>query len=237
MKHFGIGESALAEKYAHLLDSKNPSVAPYAGRWECRLRVTAKASSSKEAKAMADSFLEEIRQGSGTLCYGSDNETLESVVGQLLTKNKMTMAVAESCTGGLVSSRLTEIPGSSSYIKLNVVTYANEAKERILKVPQSILKEHGAVSAECAQHMAKGVKQLSNSDIGLSITGIAGPGNDSLDKPVGLVYLGMATKNGCVAKQLNLPDRLGRSEIRYRSASEAINMVRLYLLELEKDCP
>jgi nicotinamide-nucleotide amidase len=231
LKHFGIGESALAERYAHLLQLENPSVAPYAGRWECRLRVTAKASSSEAAKVMAAPIIDEIMKGSGTLCYGIDSETLESVVGRLLTENKQTIAVAESCTGGLVSTRLTEIPGSSSYIKLNVVTYANEAKEKILKVPQSILSAHGAVSAECAELMAQHVMKLAESDIGLSITGIAGPSSDGSDKPVGLVYLGMATKDKYIAKQLNLPSRLGRSEIRYRSASEAINMVRLFLLE------
>jgi len=231
LKHFGIGESALAEKYAHLLRLENPSVAPYAGRWECRLRVTAKADSGEAAKVMARPIIDEIKRSSGTLCYGTDDETLESVAGRLLRESNRTIAVAESCTGGLVSTRFTEIPGSSSYIRLNVVTYSNEAKKKMLKVSESVLDSMGAVSEACAEQMAKGVRQLAQTDIGLSVTGIAGPTGDSSNKPVGLVYLGLATKDHYFGKQLNLPERLGRSEIRYRTSSEALNMVRLYLLE------
>jgi nicotinamide-nucleotide amidase len=230
LKHFGIGESALAEKFAHLLNSENPTVAPYAGQWECRLRVTAKAKTVDEARAMAEPIVEEIRTGSGTLCYGFDNDTLESVVGALLTESRKTIAVAESCTGGLVSARLTDISGSSNYVGLNVVSYANDAKMQLLGVSDDVLKSHGAVSAECAEQMAQGIKKLAKSDLGLSITGIAGPTGGTPEKPVGLVYIGLATDEGYAGKELRLPDRLSRSDIRYRSASEALNMVRLLLL-------
>jgi nicotinamide-nucleotide amidase len=230
LKHFGIGESALAEKYAKLLQAENPSVAPYAGRWECRLRVTAKAVSEEAARMLAKPVINEIMQTSATLCYGTNDDTLESVVGRLLVERKKTIAVAESCTGGLVSARLTEIPGSSAYIKLNLVTYANEAKNKMLGVPQAVLETHGAVSPECAEEMARGVMKLAESDIGLSITGIAGPTSDNADKPVGLVYIALATNESYTGEQLNMPARLGRSEIRYRTASEALNMVRLHLL-------
>ncbi len=231
LKHFGIGESALAEKYGQLLQLENPSVAPYAGRWECRLRVTAKANSEAKAKDLAQPIIDEILKTSGALCYGTNEDTLESVVGRLLSERNLTIAVAESCTGGLLSTRLTDVAGSSSYIKLNVVTYANEPKREILGVSESVLNNYGAVSAECAEQMAKGVMKLADSDIGFSITGIAGPTSDYSEKPIGLVYLGMATKEEYIGKQLNLPARLGRSEIRYRSTSEALNMVRLQLLK------
>ena len=230
LKHYGIGESALAEKYAHLLDSANPTVAPYAGRGECRLRITAKAQTVDLAKKLAQPVVNEILQGSGQLCYGLDDDTLESVVGHLLVEHKLTIAVAESCTGGLVSKRLTDIAGSSRYILSNVVTYADKAKKRLLDVQEATLKAYGAVSPQCAEEMAKGVRKLSNSDIGLSITGIAGPDGGSREKPVGLVYLGLAVKDVCIGKELNLGSKSSRSEIRLRAANEALNMVRLALI-------
>jgi nicotinamide-nucleotide amidase len=231
LKHYGIGESALAEKFAHLLKLSNPTVAPYAGRWECRLRVTAKAPSVEAATALAQPVIDEILRGSGNLCYGFDDDTLESVVGALLTKSGKTLAVAESCTGGLVSERLTDIPGSSNYIKLNVVSYANEAKQQLLGVEEEVLNGHGAVSAECAEQMAKGIKELAKADLGLSITGIAGPTGGTPEKPVGLVYIGLAIPGSYLGKELGLPSRLSRSDIRLRSANEALNMVRLHLIE------
>jgi nicotinamide-nucleotide amidase len=231
LKHYGIGESALAEKYAHLLALPSPTVAPYAGRWECRLRVTAKAPTVESAMALAKPVIDEIMRDSGTLCYGLDDETLESVVGDLLTKTGKSLAVAESCTGGLVSERLTDIPGSSNYIKLNVVSYANEAKQELLGVSEEVLAAHGAVSAESAEQMAKGIKKLAKSDLGLSVTGIAGPTGGTPEKPVGLVYLGLAANDFYTGKELRLPSRLSRADIRLRSANEALNMVRLFLLE------
>jgi len=235
LKHFGIGESALAEKYAHLLDLQNPTVAPYAGRWECRLRVAAKAADQDAARLLAQPVIDEIKAGSGHTLYGYDDDTLESTVGRLLTERNMTLAVAESCTGGLVSERLTDIAGSSRYIKLNAVTYANEAKMKVLGVSAQTLETHGAVSAECAAEMARGMLDLADADVALSITGIAGPGGGTTQKPVGHVYLGLASRaaDGSVVlagKQLSLGDRLPRAEIRWRTANEALNMVRLHLL-------
>ncbi len=231
LKHYGIGESALAEKYAHLLEQSNPTVAPYAGRGECRLRVCAKASSFEEAKNLASPVVEEIKTKSGYLCYGFDNDTLESVVGGLLQTKKLTIAVAESCTGGLISKRLTDISGSSKYIMSNIVTYSDQSKRQLLGVEENTLTRHGAVSAECAQEMAQGVRKLSSTDIGLSITGIAGPDGGTVEKPVGLVYLGLAANNFYFGKKLMLGSSAPRAEIRYRSANDALNMVRLYLLD------
>ena len=236
LKHYGIGESALAEKFAHLLDSANPSVAPYAGNWECRLRVAAKAETEEKARAIAQPVIDEIKAGSGVKCYGEDNETLESVVGKLLTERGLTIALAESCTGGMVSERLTNIPGSSRYIMLNAVTYSNEAKHRVLGVSQEILDDKGAVSPECARAMALGIRKMTSCDLGLSVTGIAGPAGGTEDKPIGLVYLGLSARGSdqeetYFAKTLQLGKRLGRHEVRWRTAQEALNMVRLYLLD------
>lgn len=230
LRHFGIGESALAEKFAHLLELSNPTVAPYAGRGECRLRVTAKAQTAEQAKSLATPVIDEILKGSGKLCYGFDNDTLESVVGSLLTKHGSTLAVSESCTGGLVSARLTDISGSSNYIKLNVVTYANDAKMQLLGVTDEVLKSFGAVSAECAEQMAKGISRLAKSDLGLSVTGIAGPTGGTAEKPIGLVYIGLASDQEYRSKELRYPSHMSRADIRYRSANEALNLVRILLL-------
>jgi nicotinamide-nucleotide amidase len=232
LKHYGIGESALAEKFGHLLEKNNPTVAPYAGNWECRLRVTAKADSEEEARLLAQPLIDEIKSESGSLCYGTDTDTLESVVGDLLIAKKYTLSVAESCTGGLVSERLTDRPGSSQYITLNVVTYSNESKAKMLGVDEKTLQTDGAVSSECAGQMASGIRNLTGSDLGLSVTGIAGPDGGTDEKPVGTVFIGFASKNGVQSKKLKVPSRLSRKDIRLRTANEALNLVRLYLLSV-----
>lgn len=231
LKHYGIGESTLAEKYGDLLNSTNPTVAPLAGTGECRLRVTAKGKTLDEAKSIAAETIDTIRKQSGELCYGIDDETLESVVGDLLKRSGKTVCVAESCTGGLVSKRLTDVPGSSAYVKLNLVTYANEAKEKILGVSPDLLLKFGAVSAECAEQMALGAAKIADSDFALSITGVAGPDGGTLEKPVGLVYFALAAKDSVQVVKRQFPEQLGRQGIRQRSASEALNILRLHLLQ------
>jgi nicotinamide-nucleotide amidase len=230
LKHYGIGESALAEKFAHLLEMANPTVAPYAGRGECKLRVAARASSVAEAKKLAEPIVSEIERMSAELCYGRDDASLESVVGDLLRSRKMKIAFAESCTGGLASKRLTDVPGSSDYMDMSIVTYSNMMKTKMLGVAGSLLDEHGAVSAECAQAMALGVRNLAEADIGVSITGVAGPGGGTEEKPVGLVWIAVSTANRVTTRRLTLPAHLGRADIRHRTASEALNTVRLMLL-------
>ena len=144
---------------------------------------------------------------------------------------KKTLALAESCTGGLLSKRLTDVAGSSKYVELNFVTYSNDAKERTLGVSATTLANHGAVSPQCAQEMAEGVRKLTHADLGLSVTGIAGPDGGTVEKPVGLIFLGLAAEGYYAARQLLIPSTLSRSDIRFRTASEALNMVRLYLLD------
>lgn len=230
LKHYGIGESALAEQVADLLDLDNPTVAPLAGRGECRLRVTAKARTEEEARKMAEPVINEIKSRSGTLLYGTNNDSLETVVGRMLSQQGLTISFAESCTGGLASKRLTDIPGSSKYVKLNLVTYSNEAKSQILGVHDFILERKGAVSSECAHAMATGARRLAAADIGVGITGIAGPEGGTVEKPVGLVYLALVTEDFQTDKKLQFSPDLSRTEIRDRTASEALNMVRLFLL-------
>lgn len=230
LKHYGIGESALAEKYAQLLDMANPTVAPYAGQGECKLRVTAHGTSIEEAKQLAQPVIDQIQNGSGKLCYGRDNDTLESVVGNLLRDRKYKIAFAESCTGGLASKRMTDIPGSSDYLDMSIVTYSNLMKMKLLGVDEFMLNQEGAVSEPCAEAMARGVRELGEADIGVGITGIAGPGGGTDEKPVGLVYIGISTAKNTEVRRLNFSTHLKRSEIRHRTSSEALNMVRLLLL-------
>lgn len=229
LKHYGIGESALAEKYASLLEMANPTVAPYAGRGECKLRVTARADNRDAAKALADPIVDEIVKASGHLCYGRDDETLESVAGKLLREHKMRIAFAESCTGGLTAARITDIPGSSEYLDLSLVTYSNSMKTKMLGVDAFMLQQKGAVSEECAYAMAVGIRNLAEADIGIGITGIAGPDGGTADKPVGLVYIGISSAATTNVRKVTFPPHAGRAEIRYRTASEALNMVRLLL--------
>lgn len=230
LKHFAIGESALAEKYEALLALSNPTVAPLAGQGECRLRVTAKAKTQQEAQALVMPVVEQIRGQSGVLCYGFDDDTLEQVVGRLLIEQGLTLAVAESCTGGLCSKRLTDVPGSSKYIKLNMVTYANEMKVKLLGVSRDLLSKYGAVSAQCAQAMAQGIQKLAGADLALGITGVAGPDGGTAEKPVGLVYVSLVSAFGQQLKMLNLGG-ITREDVRHRTVSEALNMVRLLLLD------
>ena len=164
--------------------------------------------------------------------FNSNKKSLETLVGKLLVSKQLTLSVAESCSGGLVSKRLTDIPGSSKYIKLNVVTYANTAKTNILNISQELLAKHGAVSSQCAQAMANAIRKLADTDIGLAITGIAGPGGGSKEKPVGLVFISLASKDGVVVQQENYSARLGRTGIRNNCADAALNMVLEYLTQL-----
>ena len=152
-------------------------------------------------------------------------------IAAILTERKLTVATAESCTGGLLAKLLTDIPGSSAYFIEGLITYADSAKERLLGVPAKLLDEQGAVSEQVAIAMALGCRAKSGADFALSITGIAGPGGGTPDKPVGMVYLGLADKSGCRAKQLHLNPALSREQIRQQSAVAAISMLTERLSE------
>jgi len=232
MRFRGIGESALAEKVIHLFDSANPTVAPYAGKGEVRLRVAAKASSQKEAEAIIEPVATEIRQIAGLDYFGSNEDTLAAVVGKLLTDAQQTLSVAESCTGGGLGAMLTEIPGSSSYFLGGIIAYANQIKQNLLQVRQQDLTQYGAVSSVVAAQMALGVKQRLQSDWGIGITGIAGPGGDDTDKPVGLVYIGIATPKGeTFSQEYHFGKTRGRELTRYLSSCSALDLLRRRLID------
>jgi nicotinamide-nucleotide amidase len=231
----GIGESAVAEKVQDLLDASDPTVAPLAGQGKVRLRVTARAASLEEAEKRIEPVAEEILNRLKKYYFGEDDETLEGVVGRLLTEKGATLALAESCTGGLLAKRLTDRGGSSAYFVEGLVTYSNEAKERLLGVPHELLVEHGAVSEPVARAMAEGVREDADTDYGLSITGVAGPDGGTEEKPVGLVFVGLSDVSGTVAEKLDL-SAWGRSReaIRERSANRAFDLLRRRILEKDK---
>ncbi|MGK7952639.1 MAG: competence/damage-inducible protein A [Xenococcaceae cyanobacterium] len=223
----GIGESALAEKVNHLFALENPTVAPYASKGEVRLRISAKAKSEAEAIAQIEPVVREIIAIAGLDYFGSDDDTLASVVGRQLLQAGETLSVAESCTGGGVGEMLTSIPGSSAYFFGGIIAYANQVKLAELKVQARDLEQQGAVSAVVAKQMALGVKQRLGSSWGLSITGIAGPGGGTKDKPVGLVYIGLANpENQTESFAHHFGSMKTRSLIRYYSACNALDLLR-----------
>ncbi|MEO1005662.1 MAG: competence/damage-inducible protein A [Cyanobacteria bacterium J06638_38] len=235
MRFRGIGESALAEKVTHLFDSHNPTVAPYAGKGEVRLRIAAKAGDKNQAAALIKPVATEIKNIAGLNYFGSDEDTLSSVVGALLKREGQTLSVAESCTGGGLGSMLTEVPGSSHYFLGGVIAYANQVKTSLLKVNPHDLEEYGAVSDQVAQQMALGVKQCLDTDWGIGITGIAGPDGDTETKPVGLVYIGLATPDGQVfSHEYRFGDRRGRELVRHLSSCTALDLLRRSLIKRQQ---
>ena len=232
MRFRGIGESALAEKVFHLFDSGNPTVAPYAGKGEVRLRIAAKAASQAKAEAIIRPVATEIKSIAGLDYFGSNEDTLASVVGKLLNDNSQTLSVAESCTGGGLGAMLTEIPGSSSYFLGGVIAYANQVKQNLLNVKAQDLEKSGAVSATVAEQMALGVKQRLNTDWGMSITGIAGPGGETESKPIGLVYVGLAAPDRkTISKEFRFGQNRGRELVRHLSSCSALDLLRRCLIK------
>lgn len=230
IKIFGMGESSVEKLFSdYMKNAQNPTVAPYAKEGEVHLRITAKSDSVENAKSMIRSVEEKLREKLGELIYGTDTDTLPSVVLELLNKNCLTIAFAESCTGGLLSSMITDIPGASNILKESIVTYSNEAKVKYLGVKKDTIDNFGAVSKNTAIEMAEGIKKASGADIGVGITGIAGPGGGSEYKPVGLVYIGIAAGEGSYYKELRLNG--SRQRIRNKSCLNALDEVRKYLTE------
>jgi len=227
---FGAGESDIAEKIVDLMErGKNPAVGTTARQGVIGVRIHARGSGYDEARSLLDETVKEVRRRLGPLVFGRDDETLASAVAQLLTSAGKTIATAESCTGGLIAKRLTDIPGSSVYFRDGVVTYADEAKTRLLGVPAELIERHGAVSAPVAEAMALGCRQRSRTDFAISVTGIAGPQGGTPDKPVGLVYIGLTRESGCEVTPHRFGEFLGRGEIRDRTCNTALNRLRLRL--------
>ena len=232
VKIFGMGESAMEDKLSYLMTKlENPTAAPYAKEGECEVRVTAKADSEEAAYALIDPVVEEIRGVLGSVVYGIDVSSLEEVVVKGLIEKGLTVATAESCTGGLVGKRLTDISGSSSCYLGGVVSYANEVKMHVLGVQEETLRAHGAVSPETAIEMARGVRKLMGTDIGVSTTGVAGPGGGSPEKPVGTVYIGICADGLEKVIKPEFRHTATRTRIRNSTASNVFNLIRQEVLE------
>ena len=223
-----IGESAMAERVADLLEGENPTVAPYAKKGEALLRVTAKAETEAEAQAMLEPVIAEIRNRLGDVVYGIDSESIEQRVVELLKKNKMTLATAESCTAGYIPKRITDIAGASSVFEYGAITYSNDVKEKVLGVKHETLVAYGAVSEQTATEMAAGIRRISGADIGIAVTGIAGPGSDGTNKPVGLCFIALNAPDAQICEKIET-GRNDREYNRYVTASRALNLVRRYL--------
>lgn len=219
----GIGESAAEELIRDLLARDNPSLAPLAQTAEVHLRITSRARTEEEAAGLIAELEEELRQRLGKYIYGTDEEQLEDKIGAELVRRGLTLAVAESCTGGLVSHRITNVPGSSRYFRLGVVAYANEAKIRVLGVDSHLLATCGAVSEEVAMAMASGVRQAAAADVGIGITGIAGPEGGTPEKPVGLVFTALDFAGGVQARRDLYEGE--RQTIKERAAQGALLML------------
>ncbi len=230
LRIFGIGESSMEEKIIDLIEKQaNPTIAPYAKEGEVTLRITARCSKETDAKSMIHPVIGEIKNRLGNTVYSIDNESMEEAVGKMLIEKGITFSIAESCTGGLVSSRLTNVPGISKVFNRGIVSYSNQSKIEELGVSFETLSKYGAVSSETAMEMAKGIMEAAKTDIGLSITGIAGPDGGTGEKPVGLVYVALAHNNDVQCKELRLWG--DRDRIRNVTVLHALDMVRQYILE------
>jgi nicotinamide-nucleotide amidase len=225
----GFGESVLDEMIAPIyLQYENPQTTILFNRTEVEVQLTAHAKTDQEALALLDRLSVQLEERLGNAIFSFAGETMEEVVGLKLTVGRYSLAVAESCTGGLIAERLTEVPGASKYFVEGVVTYSNDAKTRALGVEPIMLLEHGAVSAEVAEAMAEGVRTRAGTDFGLAVTGIAGPDGGSEEKPVGLVYIALADDAHTEHRKLMLPG--DRNLIRWRASQAALDLLRRRLI-------
>jgi len=229
LRFWGVGESNLAEQMDDLLAGTNPTVAPYAGAGEVKLRLTARAADQAAAEVLLAPVEAQIRSRTGNLCYGVDDDSLASVVLAALRQRGQTLAVAESCTGGGLGGALAAVPGASDVFLGGVIAYANSVKQQLLGVPADTLAVHGAVSDPVALAMAAGARRVTGADWAIAVTGIAGPGGGSADKPVGLVHIAMAGPQGAVSEAVRLGASRGRGWIQTLTVGEALNRLRLAL--------
>ena len=229
VKVFGMGESEMASRLSRQMDTwENPTAAPYAKEGECLVRITAMGKNKEEAFAMTEPAVREVRQVLGDVVYGVDVDSLEQVVVQEMTARGLTLATAESCTGGLMGKRITDVPGASACYLGGVVSYQNEVKENLLGVRHETLMTKGAVSEDTACQMAEGVRKALGADIGISTTGVAGPGGGTPEKKVGLIYVGISTGDRTWAVRILRP-RQSRESLRRLASSTAFDLVRRHL--------
>lgn len=233
LRIFGIGESAMEDRILDLIENQtNPTIAPYAKDGEVTLRITAKYPKIDEYEDIITPMEEEIRRRLGDTVYSSENKNMEEVAAELLLDSGTTIAIAESCTGGMVSSKLTDKPGISVVFDRGIITYSNQAKMDNLGVKPETLDKYGAVSRETALEMAQGIRRTAGTCLGMAITGIAGPDGGTEDKPVGLVFIALADNEEVICKELRLWGN--RSRIRNVTALHAFDMIRRYFLDRSK---
>jgi nicotinamide-nucleotide amidase len=194
---------------------------------QIELHLSAQAKSVEEADALLSPAVEELRRALGDIVFSVDGRQIEEVVGELLRHRHMRVAIAESCTGGLLTSRLTDVPGSSDYVERGIVCYSNQAKMDVLGIPESLIAKHGAVSDGVARAMAEAVAVQAKADVGIGVTGIAGPGGGTAEKPVGTVVIAVTVRGVTEGRTFQFPG--GRELVRNQAVSAALNMLRVKL--------
>lgn len=231
VKIVGLGESAVATRINDLIEhSTNPTVAPYAKTGEVHLRVTANAGNEQEAKKLTAPVVARIREEFGNLIYTTDEkETLEQNVTHMLEEKGMTLATAESCTGGKIAARITDVPGASKVFKEGYITYANDAKVKLLGVREETIQQYGVVSEQVAAEMVEGVRMITGAQAGIAVTGIAGPDGGSEEKPIGLVYIGCSVEDKTKVKRFCFHGNRGL--VRDAAVQQALILLRRLLLE------
>ena len=234
LRTFGGAEADIGERIADLMKrGRNPTVGTSAADMIISIRINALANTPNEAAQMAEADVREVRARLGDWVFGEGDDTLQSAVGRKLIECGRTISTAESCTGGLIAKRLTDVPGSSAYMMQGFVTYSNQAKHTLLGVPMALIDQYGAVSAEVARAMAEGCRKVSATDYAISVTGVAGPTGGTAAKPVGLVYIGISNSIATEVRELRMGGHLARDEIRDRTAKVALGMIRQSLSAIE----
>ena len=233
IKIFGMGESSVEEALREpMTRSANPTLAPYAKLNECMVRATAKAEDREAAEAMLSPLVRQVCETLGDVVYGVDVDSLEAVAFGLLREKGLTLSAAESCTGGLVAKRITDLPGASAVFRGGVVSYTNDVKAQVLGVPEKLLEAFGAVSEPVARAMAERCRMICGSDLAVSVTGVAGPDRDDRDNEVGTVYIALASAEGTVCQKLSCGKGRGRDRVRSAAASHVFDLLRRYLTGL-----
>lgn len=236
LRVYGIGESVLEGMVAHLLEGENPTAALYAKTSEVVVRITAKAQDKQHAEQMCAKTAAEFYEILGSHIYAEGEQPMEQTLVELLAEHGKTVATAESCTGGLLSQRITSVAGSSKVFECGVCSYANRIKQAVLGVPAEVLEQHGAVSVETAYYMAKGCQKLSGADFAVGITGIAGPDGGTAEKPVGLVYVSVTDGKKVWVHRMVVAHRT-RDIVRFSATQKAMDLVRRLVLDLPiQDC-
>ena len=228
----GIPESFVFERLGNIDELLDGNVLAFLPSiFGVRLRITVDGNDAEDAQNKMSHIEQQIRAKVGQYIYGTENDLLEEVIGKLLVERDLTIATAESCTGGLISSRITNVAGSSTYFERGIVTYSNGAKVELLKIDEDMVEKYGAVSMEVARLMAEGVRAVSGTDIGLAVTGIMGPGGATSNKPVGLVYIGYCDSKICTAREFIFGDE--RIQNKDRTSQAALDMLRRKIIGIE----